>query len=283
MNGQSTSRRCSALLNVISIVLLGSVPLAGIGQVHMAPDNIRIVGSDLGGDALQLFGGNLLLKGAAEPAIRMQHDGVLGDQMNAPSNPLFHMGRIELGGDGSPNFRFLYQDDILAERLVFQFDGKGIVASTKPDRGSHFEGFLNDHCEPLFRLNSNPDMRLEFGEGAFSPVDLVMTRDAPGSLSIISTSDAGTLDSECNPQEQNSGVPLAERLRITAEKVSPTKDITVVKVINGYLQLDLSSGSPPSDDCSNEGHYGRMQVDPTTQELWICVQGAGTSGIWVSK
>ncbi len=281
--GQATSRHCSPLLHVASIILLGLAPLEGTGEVHLGPDRIRIVGAGAGADVLQLFGGNMLIKDVSEPAIRIQHDGVLGEETDSPVNPLFQMGRIQLGGDGSPNFRFLYDDDFLEdERIVLQFDNKGIVASVKPETGSHFEGFLNDHCEPLFRLNSNPNMRLEFGEGALRPVDVVLTRNGPGTLSIMSSTDAGTLDSEC--QEKSTGFPLDERLRITAQNVSETEDITVVKVINGYLQLDLSKGSPPTEDCSGNEHYGRMQVDPTLQKLWICVQDTEVgSSRWVQK
>lgn len=275
MKEQFKLRACASLLHLASVILLGLVPLPGGGQVHVAPEQLSIVGADFGGDVLQLFGGNVLLKGSSEPAIRLQHDGVLGVAADSPVNPLFHMGRIQLGGDGSPNFRFLYQDDgpFLDERLVFQFDSKGIVASAKPDRGSHFEGFINNQCEPLFRLNSYPDMRFELGEGALRPVDVVVSRSGPGTLSIISTTNAGTFDSEC--RVLSAGIPSGERLRITAQNVSETEDITVVRVIDGYLQLDLSSGPPPAEDCTGQEHFGRMQVDPTTQELWICVQGGG--------
>jgi hypothetical protein len=43
-------------------------------------------------------------------------------------------------------------------------------------------------------------------------------------------------------------------------------------VINDYIQLDLTGGSPPpTDDCNEPAEYGRMKVDEIKSCLYICV------------
>ena len=104
-------------------------------------------------------------------------------------NPMFSLGRIVKGGDGDPEFRVLYYDEILKkEKTVLEFDRKGIIASVKPDstveqrRGSHFEGFYSGAVQPYFRLNSYPRMRLEMGDGGGDSVDVAMERLASKKL-----------------------------------------------------------------------------------------------------
>ena len=48
--------------------------------------------------------------------------------------------------------------------------------------------------------------------------------------------------------------------------------------VSGYIQLDLTSGTPPDEDCNDATEYGRMKVDDANGLLYICV----TSG-WVYK
>ncbi|MDO8282835.1 MAG: hypothetical protein Q7U10_09495 [Thermodesulfovibrionia bacterium] len=48
--------------------------------------------------------------------------------------------------------------------------------------------------------------------------------------------------------------------------------------VNGYIQLALTSGTPPSGDCDETAEYGRMKVDSADGRLYICV----SSG-WVYK
>lgn len=42
--------------------------------------------------------------------------------------------------------------------------------------------------------------------------------------------------------------------------------------VSGYIQLDVSSGIPPSSDCDNIDEYGRMKVNskPSTSNLYVC-------------
>ncbi len=55
--------------------------------------------------------------------------------------------------------------------------------------------------------------------------------------------------------------------------------------IGGYIQLDLTSGAPPSADCDSPAHYGRMTVDAGDQFLYICVapNGGSIGGTWIQK
>ena len=55
--------------------------------------------------------------------------------------------------------------------------------------------------------------------------------------------------------------------------------------VGGYIQLDLTSGPPPSADCDGLAHYGRMTVDAAGQSLYICVapNGGSIGGTWIQK
>jgi len=137
---------------------------------------------------LHLEAGNMMINSANEQQIAFRRSGTVGFHgvPTAPSNnPMFKMGRIIAAGDGSPEFRFLFQDDTTPERAVFEFDEKGIVASVKPTVGSHFEGFIAGDPEPLFRLNSYPSMQLEMGPGGTTPTDVSLRRADVNTLTIL--------------------------------------------------------------------------------------------------
>jgi hypothetical protein len=136
---------------------------------------------------LHLADGHLFLEsGPPNPStiIMKLHDTFVGPS-GTSERPIFLFGRILAGGDGDPEFRFSYEDDFTAERPVLEFDRKGIVASVKPDRGSHFEGFISGHVQPFFRLNSFPKMRLEMGDGGSTPVDVAIQREAANTLTLL--------------------------------------------------------------------------------------------------
>ena len=139
---------------------------------------------DPDGESLQVVNGNVLLNSTNETIER----GLIVRRVDTNQfalGPKFTLGRIAPGGDGDPNFRIFYRDDSTApERKVLEFDSKGIVASVKPGRGSHFEGFLQvpgqpGDVQPVFRLNSSPEMQLEFGQGGNVPTDVFIRRCGP--------------------------------------------------------------------------------------------------------
>ena len=162
-------------LTVVMCVLL-------VSASHAAAQNTGVfdrvgIGTSSPGEALHVDDGNILLEGSAEQELRVLRSfdgtGVSGPFLN----PIFRLGRIIAGGDGDPEFRVLYSDDMTAERPVLEFDRKGIVASVGSGRGSHFEGFLNPgDSQPVFRLNSYPDMQLELGAGGSQATDTFIRR-----------------------------------------------------------------------------------------------------------
>lgn len=135
------------------------------------------IGTVSPGEALHIRNGNMLIDAAGEQEIRMVNTSL-------PDNPAFRIGRVQAGGDGSPNFRVLYSDDQTVEGSVFEFDSKGIIASVKTNVGSHFEGFLKGDAQPVFRLNSFPQMQLEFGPGGVLPTDIAIRRSG-GALEVV--------------------------------------------------------------------------------------------------
>ena len=49
--------------------------------------------------------------------------------------------------------------------------------------------------------------------------------------------------------------------------------------VSGYLQVDLTSGTPPAGDCDAAAEAGRTKFDDTSDTVYIC---SGASG-WISK
>ena len=192
------------MLEIVSLILLFLMPFmvnTAMGQsssfsisnsnndtlLYVRDDGNIGIGLQTPGQKLHIGDGNFLIEGGGETAIIMKRDITYRDGPSGISqNPIFHLGRIIEAGDKDPEFRVLYSDDNTLERSVFEFDRKGIVASVKQDRGSHFEGFItgNDE-EPVFRLNSYPKMRFEMGEGGSDSVDVAMQRESANTLTFI--------------------------------------------------------------------------------------------------
>lgn len=138
------------------------------------------------GQRLHIGDGNLLLEGGGETALIVKRDVTFtGGPSGESQNPIFSCGRIVQAGDGDPEFRCLYSDDMSPEITVLEFDRKGIVASVKSDFGSHFEGFISGDPEPLFRLNSFPAMQLELGPGGSTPTDAIIRRPETATISFL--------------------------------------------------------------------------------------------------
>jgi hypothetical protein len=159
--------------------IVDSVVVENVGNIG--------IGVTTPGEKLHIGDGNFLLEGGGETAIKIKRDVTFtGGPSGTSQFPIFQIGRIIQAGDGDPEIRFMYSDDGTAERSVFELDRKGIAASVKPDRGSHFEGFISGtDPEPVFRLNSFPRMRLEMGNGGSTPVDVAIQREAAATLTFI--------------------------------------------------------------------------------------------------
>ena len=60
--------------------------------------------------------------------------------------------------------------------------------------------------------------------------------------------------------------------------IGTTSPNSKLEVTNGYFELDTSSGVPPAEDCDGIDEIGRMKVDSSSTDLYIC-----TSSGWVTK
>lgn len=54
--------------------------------------------------------------------------------------------------------------------------------------------------------------------------------------------------------------------------IGTTTPQSSLQISNGYLQLDLTTGTPPAGDCDQTSELGRMIVDPTATKLYVCVE-----------
>lgn len=226
------------------------------------------------GQRLHIGDGNLLLEGGGETALFFKRDQTFtGGPSGTSMNPVFELGRIQGAGDGDPELRILYEDDDIkaacprpeCAHSVLKVDRKGIVASVKPERGSHFEGFLEPGVdgvplpgdpEPLFRLNSFPSMQLEMGPGGNQLTDVIIRREAANTVTVLTG---------------NAATGLTERLRIGPDGV---------RVVVSYLQLSTVLGEPPASDCEASNHAGRVIVRTDgPPDLYVC---AGAEG-WIGK
>ena len=149
-------------------------------------------GTDLPGERFHLTDGNFLMEGNGETAMMFKR-GTTFTSTTHPSapfaSPIFKIGRIIQGGDGAPQFRWMYQDDNRSEHVVMELDSEGIMSSVRQsgngqDRGSHFEAHTEGHEQPYFRLNSYPYMQLQMGHGNNDPTDVSIGRSAANTLNV---------------------------------------------------------------------------------------------------
>ena len=153
-------------------------------------------GTDAPGQKMHIADGNMLFEGFLETGMMFKRgDTLTGDLIGGGShpsapfvNPLFTVGRIIQGGDGAPQFRWMYQDDGRAEHVVMELDSEGIMSSVRQagsqERGSHFEAHTEGHEQPYFRLNSWPHMQLQMGHGNSDATDVAIGRSAAETLDI---------------------------------------------------------------------------------------------------
>jgi len=63
--------------------------------------------------------------------------------------------------------------------------------------------------------------------------------------------------------------------------IGTTSPNSKLEVTNGYIELDTSSGEPPSADCDNADEMGRMKVDDSSLKLYVCSYD-GSIHTWMS-
>lgn len=222
------------------------------------------------GEALHILSGNALLQAGSgqESAIKLAATGDFGGSGPPRENPIFEIGRIVQAPTDVPKMRVLYTDDQTSTHAIFEMEPTGTVASVTPssvNRASHFEAFEDQQSEPYFRLNSSPDMQLEFGPGTSDPTDLVIARRE--------TSDAdpdvvGTHNPELSIQ-----IGGTEKLRVTdTEWIYKTTGSEKARFnTDGFLGI---GDTDPRNSISNAG--GLSFTAPQTTDITADNQLVGT-------
>ena len=171
-------------------------------------------GTDAPGQKLHIADGNILLEGGGETA-NIYKRGVTftNTHVNSPFiNPVFQIGRIIEGGDGAPQFRWMYNDDVVGETVVMELDSEGIMSSVRQERGSHFEGHIEGEANPFFRINSYPDIRLEFGPGGLLGTDVSMSRPLANQIAFNRGTGGSEVESVRIDENGNVGINIIDPL-----------------------------------------------------------------------
>jgi hypothetical protein len=92
-----------------------------------------------------------------------------------------------------------------------------------------------------------------------------------GSINFL-VSPSGTSGSGANPLIQAMTIDGNGNVNIGSSQSKGSLQV------NGYIQLGLTRGTPPTEDCDQEIERGRMKVDSGAQTLYICMNKG-----WVKK
>ena len=181
--------------------------------------------------------GNILLQGGGEVSFIMKRDTTFtNSHSNSPFvNPIFQIGRIIQGGDGAPQFRWMYNDDNVGETVVMELDSEGIMSSVRQERGSHFESHVEGEANPFFRLNSYPDMRLEMGPGGDDTTDVSVSRSAFETLSF-------NIGSGVNEEEIMRVKSTAVETEVDLERVGADGGIILASPDGTRYKLSIPNG-----------------------------------------
>jgi len=180
----------------LSVHSLDAADGAPTNAIYVDHDGEVGIGLATPGQKLHLLAGNFLLEATEkETAILFKLADTFTNQphQNHPQspfpNPIFMIGRIIQGGDGAPQFRWMYKDDSDAEHVVMELDSEGIMSSVRRTNspGSHFEGHFSGDSHPLFRLNSSPYMQLQMGPGGTNDTDIAVARTGPNKIALITS------------------------------------------------------------------------------------------------
>jgi hypothetical protein len=167
-------------------------------------------------------------------------------------------------------------------RMTITGDGKVGIGTTDPVAKLHIEDTnkVLGNYQNLFIKTSD-----EFGANKGGSIGFGGIFNSIGGH----TQWAGIAGRKENSTDGNSKAYLAfstrdviqeERVRITSAgnvgigTTSPQSKLQV----EGYVQLALTSGSPPSGECNEASERGRMKVDNSAGLLYICVDSG-----WVAK
>jgi len=118
-------------------------------------------------------------------------------------------------------------------------------------------------------------------EGAASPRVFVTDTDGSGVTTEIGAQDGAGFVGTFTATDLRILTGNDERMRITTDGkvgIGTTTPNSKLEVTNGYIELDTSSGTPPSADCDASNEIGRMKVDSSNNNLYVC-----TNNGWQTK
>jgi len=141
------------------------------------------------------------------------------------------------------------------ERMRVTTDGKVGIGTTTPDTLLDLE---SEGSPRIFVTDTDSSVTIEIG-----------AQDGAGFMGTFTTTDLRILTGN------------DERMRITTDGkvgIGTTTPNSKLEVTNGYIELDTSSGTPPSGDCDASNEIGRMIVDSSNNNLYVC-----TNNGWQTK
>lgn len=216
---------------------------------------------------------------SSERGVRQNRTGTIGTQ----TNPRYEIGRIDVGPDGGPRWRLLYQDDAVSEKNVAYIDHLSrIVSVGNNTRRAHFRAYLNNNdAAALLELTGDPAAQLALGNGGSDALDVFVKRSgaAEGSL-MAAASPVAAL------KWTSTQVSLPSGIKLSAGRtdISGTPGDGTVNEISGLAAF--ASGGAATITISNNKVSATSFVFAMLQEsnatctsVLRCVPGSGTFDI----
>jgi hypothetical protein len=230
------------------------------------------------GQRVHITNGNVLIDGTGETSMMFKRNGTVGSD----SDPIFQLGRVYEAGIGRAAISLFWFDADSAEKRIWSFEATGTMATISsiaaPGRQSHYEAFLQDgDTEPVMRLNSSPDMRLELGPGGNTGTDIALTRDGSNTFGIDIS---GGRKLQVNGSQVL--IPQGVELRMRGAQKSEVwlNGGNQTATSQRYMAVDASGGSTTETMTSCSGNDGLTiswkKVDATGNTVTIDPPGSET-------
>lgn len=212
------------------------------------------------------------------------------------TDPLFVIGNGNVTGTGETQTRGTPHNAV----TVLKNGNVGIGVSN-PDTILHIQGLGSTDAELFLEpgeWNSSGDYgQIKFGDANHyirGEYDSGMTfydvngfSFAGGNVGIGTTNPTSKLeivDNDVNFQiipghkgnTANSGYTTLEMPGVQTLFIWDNLEVDSNIVANSYIQLDTNSGTPPSADCDASDEIGRMKVDSTSRQLYVCTYDGST-------
>lgn len=145
---------------------------------------------------IKLLDQNILVESSdstKQNSFTFKTDGIVGTGSYASKDPVFYVGKMFVGGIGSPELQIKYSDTgsgalgtgpAQSERSIFEIEKTGTLATVSDDSlRAHYEaythGFQNGHSgayKPVMRLSSYPYMQFQAGPACSLAAPGMVTR-----------------------------------------------------------------------------------------------------------